>query len=65
MVAKAPNFNHLIGNVRTGEVVQIGCVYCLNEGLAAPAEHHVAYLWQGTSMCGKHFTSLVMKKESV
>lgn len=64
MTSKAPNFGNLIGDIRTGEVVQIGCVYCLGEGVSAPAEQHVAYLWQGTSMCGKHFKSLVVATQN-
>lgn len=59
MPPKEPNFN-LKGVVQTSESVQFGCVYCLGEGLKAPAEHHVAYFWNGTSMCGKHFKALVL-----
>lgn len=56
---KAPDFNQnrLEGVIQTGDVVQTGCVWCLSEGLTAPSEHHVAYLYQGTSYCGKHLTA--------
>ena len=62
MPPKAPVFSPdaLHGHVNTPDPVQFGCVYCLGEGLTAPAEHHIAYLWQGTSMCGKHFQEKVM-----
>lgn len=53
MPPKAPSFTQQ-GVVQTGTSVQMGCVYCLAEGLTAPAEHHVAYLWQGTSYCASH-----------
>lgn len=52
---KAPDFNgSLRGVIQTGDAVQTGCIWCLSEGLSAPAENHVAYLYQGTSYCGKH-----------
>lgn len=56
MPSKAPDFSRvgLQGTIQTGDAVQTGCIYCLAEGLAAPAENHVAYLYQGTSYCGKH-----------
>lgn len=33
---------------------QIGCVYCLAEGLEAPAESHVVYFYMGTTYCARH-----------
>ena len=52
---KAPQFGGSApGFVNTPDPVQIGCAYCLGEGLLAPAENHVAYLWSGTSFCSKH-----------
>lgn len=53
---KAPDFSRerLTGTIQTSDAVQTGCIYCLAEGLTAPAENHVAYLYQGTSYCGKH-----------
>lgn len=56
MPAKAPDFSipKLTGTIQTGDAVQTGCVHCLFEGLNSPAENHVAYLYQGTSYCGKH-----------
>lgn len=38
---------------------QIGCGYCLAEGMTAPAEYHIAYFYQGTSMCARHFKEKV------
>lgn len=62
MPGKVPDFtSSLKGHVETGQPVQFGCVYCLSQGLVAPAEHHIAYMWQGTSMCASHFESHVMK----
>lgn len=60
MPPKAPNFNQQPqkGVVRTEDIVQTGCVYCLAEGLQAPAENHVAYMWNGTSFCSRHLTDL-------
>lgn len=56
MPPKAPNFSHegLHGTIQTADAVQTGCIYCLAEGLTAPAENHVAYFYQGTSYCAKH-----------
>lgn len=59
MPPKAPNFSGTLqGTIQTGDAVQFGCVYCAGEGLTAPAENHVAYLWQGTSVCGKHLKAM-------
>ena len=58
MPPKEPNFS--FGKVETSTAVQFGCVYCLGENLEAPSENHVAYFWQGTSMCAKHFKEKVM-----
>lgn len=55
---KAPNFG-IIGKISTDTPVQFGCVYCLHENLEAPAENHVAYMWQGTSMCANHIGTYV------
>lgn len=56
MPPKAPTFAVAgqPGVVKTEDAVQFGCAYCLGEGLMAPAEHHVAYFWAGTSFCSKH-----------
>lgn len=52
---KVPNFSAgLSGTIQTGDAVQFGCIWCLAEGLTAPAENHVAYMYQGTSFCGPH-----------
>jgi hypothetical protein len=58
MPPKAPSFG-AIGKISTETPVQFGCVYCLYENLEAPAENHVAYIWQGTSMCASHLSSKV------
>lgn len=58
MPPKAPSFG-AIGKISTDTPVQFGCVYCLHENLEAPAENHVAYMWQGTSMCASHMSSKV------
>jgi hypothetical protein len=56
---KAPQFGVTQqGMVSTTDAVQIGCAYCLGEGLLAPAEGHVAYLWSGTSFCSKHLIGI-------
>jgi hypothetical protein len=39
---------------------QIGCGYCLGENVEAPATFGIAYMWQGTSMCARHFRQHVM-----
>ena len=59
MPPKAPNFSQtgLQGTIQTADAVQTGCIYCLAEGLTAPAENHVAYFYQGTSYCAKHLKS--------
>lgn len=54
MPPKAPNFQQLKGVIQTEDAVQYGCIVCLANGLSAPAEHHVAYMWAGTSYCGDH-----------
>ena len=61
MPSKAPDFSlpGLKGVVQTGDAVQTGCIYCLAEGLTAPAENHVAYFYQGTSYCGKHLKAFL------
>lgn len=61
MPSKAPDFSmqKLTGTIQTGDAVQTGCIYCLSEGLTAPAENHVAYFYQGTSYCGKHLSSFL------
>lgn len=46
------------------ENTQIGCGYCLGENVEAPATFGVAYLWQGTSMCARHFRQHVMGAKS-
>jgi hypothetical protein len=56
---KAPNFGAIGGEIKTGTPVQFGCVYCLAANLEAPAENHVAYIWQGTTMCASHLSSMV------
>jgi hypothetical protein len=48
------------GFVSSDENTQIGCGYCLGENVDAPSTFGVAYLWQGTSMCARHFRQHVM-----
>lgn len=66
MPPKAPSFakETLQGTIQTGDAVQTGCVHCLFEGLNSPAEHHVAYLYQGTSYCGKHLKIALTPKQT-
>jgi hypothetical protein len=66
MPPKAPEFSKkgLTGTIQTEDAVQTGCVWCLHEGLTAPAEHHVAYLYQGTSYCGKHLNEKVFNAQT-
>lgn len=60
MPPKAPKFgSELTGVIQTGDAVQTGCIYCLAEGLTAPAENHVAYFYQGTSYCGPHLKAFL------
>jgi hypothetical protein len=63
MPPKAPSFTPQ-GVVQTGTAVQMGCIYCLSEGLQAPAEHHVAYIYQGTSYCAKHIKAFLTPQEA-
>lgn len=62
MPSKAPQFGMTPqGVIQTEAPVQIGCGFCLFDGLAAPAENHVAYMYNGTSYCGKHFKTKVIE----
>lgn len=46
------------------ENTQIGCGYCLGEHVEAPSTFGITYLWQGTSMCARHFREHVMGVKS-
>src|SRR4030095_12189334 len=66
MSSKAPKWDSetltgIKGVIHTDQPVQTGCVMCLSEGLEAPAEDHVTYMYQGTSYCGKHLSPFVVK----
>ena len=52
------------GVIHTGQAVQTGCWMCLRDGLEAPAENHVVYLYQGTSYCGTHLAPYLPAKEA-
>lgn len=63
MPPKAPSFTPQ-GVVQTGTAVQFGCIHCLATDLEAPAEHHVAYLYQGSSYCAAHLKPHIQPQEA-
>lgn len=40
-----------------GDETQVGCVWCLQENIDAPASSGIIYYWGGTSMCARHMKS--------
>lgn len=41
---------------------QFGCVYCLSEGLEAPASQGVIYFYGGSSVCADHMRSTIFNQ---
>jgi hypothetical protein len=63
MAGPIPSFG-AAGFVSNEDNTQIGCGYCLGENVEAPSTFGVTYLWQGTSMCARHFRVNVMGVKS-